>query len=262
MPSASTTTSGAIVSRILAALRGRDEGVADVRIGLGYTAVKLTGGATGVALTFSRDSTGGCTVFQGLRPIAGRSAVELLELLSSADPIEAAVGLACANALANRPGWAYADGDVLDHLDLTPQDHVGMVGHFGPLVAPVRKKAGSLTIFERIEEPQGNLRPENEAAEVLPECQVALITATSIINHSVDGLLQASRNCRTVVVLGASTPLLPEVFAGTPVSLLSGVVVKDAPAVLRIVSEGGGMRFFKPHIRKVNLALMEAGIQS
>jgi uncharacterized protein (DUF4213/DUF364 family) len=250
-----------LAEKIVAALGGRDERVADVRIGLGYTAVQLADGSTGVALTFTRDAGGGCTVFKGLRPLVGRPAGELLDLLPSADPIEAAVGLACANALANRPSEEFVDGDVLDRLDLSSNDHVGMVGNFGPLVGPVRKKARRLTIFEQIEEPTGNLRPAAEATRVLPECQVALITATTIINHSVDELLAASGSCRTVVVLGASTPLLPEVFTGTPVSLISGVVVTDPEALLRVVSEGGGMRFFKPHIRKVNLPLREVGNQ-
>jgi uncharacterized protein (DUF4213/DUF364 family) len=261
MSLARAKTTGSVAARIAAALGDRDERVLDVRIGLGYTAVQLADGSTGVALTFHRDSGGGCTVFKGLRPLAGNSASELLALLPSDDPIEAAVGLACANALANRPGGEFLDGDVLDHLDLSPQDHVGMVGHFGPLVGPVRKRVRLLTVFEQIDEPVGTLRPAAEATRVLPECQVALITATTIINHTVDGLLQASSNCRTVAVLGASTPLLPGAFAGTPVSLISGVVVTDPEAVLRIVSEGGGMRFFKPHIRKVNLPLREAGDQ-
>ncbi len=255
MPSVETKTAGRIASRIADALKGQDEPVADVRIGLGYTGVRLAGGSTGVALSFSRDAGFGCTVFKGLRPLAGRNASELLSLLASSDPIEAAVGLACANALANRPRGEFVDGDVLEHLDLSPQDHVGMVGNFGPLVGPVKKRVRSLTVFEQIEEPQGSLRPAAEAAEMLPGCQVAMITATTIINHTVDRLLQACRQCRTVAVLGASTPLLPEVFTDTPVNLISGILVTDAPAVLRIVSEGGGMRFFKPHIRKVNLPL-------
>ncbi len=259
MPLTRTKTTGSVAARIAVALGDRDERVLDVRIGLGYTAVQLTDGSTGVALSFSRDAGFGCTVFKGLRPLAGRTASELLALLPSTDPIEAAVGLACANALANRPRGEFVDGDVLDHLDLSPRDRVGMVGNFGPLVGPVRKRVRSLTVFERIEEPVGTLRPAAEAAEMLPECQVAMITATTIINHSMDDLLQASRKCHTVAVLGASTPLLPEVFAGTPVSLISGVLVTDAPAVLRIVSEGGGMRFFKPYIRKVNLPLEETG---
>jgi len=37
------------------------------------------------------------------------------------------------------------------------------------------------------------------------------------------------------------------------VTLLSGVVVQKPKEVLRVVSEGGGMQQFKPHIRKVSL---------
>lgn len=233
--------------------RARDARVADVRVGLGYTAVMLADGQVGVAFTFRDQARGGCTVFEGLRPLAGRPAAELLALLGSTDAIEAGVGLACANALANREGPRYLEGDTLDHLDVRPDDDVGMVGHFGPLVRPIERRARSLTVFERIDHPSGTLRPREEAAERLPGCQVALLTATAIINHTMDGLLQAAAGCREVAVLGASTPLMPEVFAGTNVTLLSGVVVSDPGAVLRVVSEGGGMRLFGPHIRKVSL---------
>jgi hypothetical protein len=48
---------------------------------------------------------------------------------------------------------------------------------------------------------------------------------------------------------------VPEAFAGTPVDLLSGVIVERPEEILRTVSEGGGMRQFKGHVRKVNLAV-------
>ena len=34
-----------------------------------------------------------------------------------------------------------SDGNVLDHLDLRPEDRVGMMGHFGPLVDAVPWRA-------------------------------------------------------------------------------------------------------------------------
>ena len=42
-------------------------------------------------------------------------------------------------------------------------------------------------------------------------------------------------------------------FDGTGVTLLSGVTVADPGAILQIVSEGGGMRYFKGAVKKVNL---------
>jgi ATP-binding protein involved in chromosome partitioning len=172
------TTARRLVARLADAARRAV--VAKVCIGLGYTAVELADGRTGVAYTFRDEARGGCSVFNGIRPLAGRPAADLLALLESPDAIEAGVGLACGNALANRDEHAWLDGDILEHLDVGPGDEVGMVGHFGPLVEPLRQRARSLTVFERIAAPTGLLRPREEAAERLPRCQVALITATSI----------------------------------------------------------------------------------
>jgi uncharacterized protein (DUF4213/DUF364 family) len=213
----------------------------------------LEGGGLGVAFTFRDRAKGGCSVFSGIRPLSKRPASDLLVLLVSQDPIEAGVGLACANALANRDGSGFLDGDLMAHLDLRPEDRVGMVGHFGPLVGQIQQRARSLIVFERVDRPSGLLRPADEAKETLPQCQVGLITATSIINHTIDGLLRAAADCREVAILGASTPLLPAAFAGEKVTLLSGVIAKDPEEVLRIVSEGGGMRLFRSHVRKVSL---------
>jgi uncharacterized protein (DUF4213/DUF364 family) len=242
-------------ARILRGLCGpaRDVRVSDVRIGLGYTAVRLADDRTGVAYTFRDLARGGCSVFQGVRPLAGRPAADLLALLASRDAIEAGVGLACANALANRLEVGRREGDVLEQLEVRPEDDVAMVGHFGPLVDALRERARSLTIYERVAEPTGLLRPREEAAAGLARCQIALITGTSIVNHTVDGLLEAARGCREVALVGASTPLLPEAFDGAAVTMLSGVVVTAPDEVLRVVSEGGGMRQFGPHVRKVTV---------
>jgi uncharacterized protein (DUF4213/DUF364 family) len=246
-----TTIASRILERSLA-LAG-DARVADLRIGLGYTAALLSTGGLGLAYTFRREAAGGCTVDLAPRPLAGRSVPDLLTLLGSRNPIEAAIGLACSNALTNVPGRPHVQGDVLDHIDVRPDDDVAMVGRFGPLVEGLRSRARSLAIFERVDEPTGDVLPASRAAAHLAGCTIAVITATTILNHTIDDLLGAASACRAVAVLGASTPLVPDAFAGTPITLLSGVVARDPRAILAIVSEAGGMRVFKRHVRKVNV---------
>ena len=93
-------------------------------------------------------------------PRPGTPAVDALATLVV--PRRSAVGLATANALANRPagGWqrpGHADswgtasraGDLLDVLELRPDDQVGMVGCFSPLVERIRHRVRQLLIFER-----------------------------------------------------------------------------------------------------------------
>ena len=247
-----------ILDRIHAAASALAQGkvAADVRIGLGYTCVSLDDGATGLGYTF-RDGIeeGGCTVFHGLRPLAGQPAGKLLDLLGSGSFLERAVGLAVANALLNTQDQNYVDGDILDQTPIGPDDTVSMVGHFKPLVGAIRNSGADLKIFERISQPQGGLLPAHEAPDWIGKSALAVLTATAIINGTADSLLEAAVHCPRVVILGPSTPLSLPVFAGTPVTGLSGVVVADADGVRRTVSEGGGTRTFMPFVRKVNLTL-------
>lgn len=229
--------------------------VLDVRIGLRYTAVSLDNGQVGVAFTFHKDLVGGCRTLGGMSPLAGREASELLTLFDSSGKVEMAIALATSNALFNTTRGGLIEGDVLQHLRVRPGDRVGMVGYFRPMVPVLRKKVSSLKIFEQIDWPEGDILPESEAYKHLPNCQVAVVTSTSIVNHTVDRILDAAGSCREVVLLGASTPLLSDAFQETPVTLLSGVVITQPEEIKRVVSEGGGMRFFGNFIRKVNLRL-------
>ena len=205
-------------------------------------------------------------------PQPGTSATDALATLSS--PERSAVGLATANALANRFAggakafhgssacrrsgrWRQANigSDLLDVLELRADDNVGMVGCFSPMVDRIRQRVGRLSIFERGPRLTSDLLPEDRAAEVLSECSVALITATTIINGPIDELLAAAQGCREVVLLGPSTPLVPEIFdvSSGRVTLLAGVVVTNAEELLRTVTRNGGTRDFKNSVAKVNV---------
>lgn len=246
-----------LLERIGEAARKRAQGrsVADVRLGLGYTCVSLEDGATGLGYTFRNGPDGGCTVFRGLRPLAGQPVEKLLDLLGSGVVLERTVGLAAANALLNTPNQAYQAGDILDQVTIGPGDTVSMVGHFMPLVGAIRKAGADLKIFERMDAPRGDLLPEKEAPRWLSRSSLALVTATALLNQTVDDLLDAAAGCPSVVMLGPSTPLCADVFARAPVTRLSGVVVADCEGVRRTVSEGGGTRLFMPFVEKVNLFL-------
>lgn len=231
--------------------------VRDVRIGLVYTAVMLEDGRTGLSFTFHRGRRVNCRRLRALSPLPGRDASELVELLDAPEEVERAVALATVNALCSSlPGGA-REGDFLGMLEIRDGEQVGMVGLFSPVLPRLRERASSILIFEQNPDPGRGveLLPEEDAYRLLPGCGVAVITSTSIVNQTIDALLAAACNCREVVLLGASTPMAPEAFAGTPVTLLSGAVVLDPEEILRRVSEAGGTRSFKGLVRKVNVAL-------
>lgn len=247
-----------IAERIEGLLRAEAQSVriADVRIGLGYTAVLTESGSAGLAYTPREELGRGCSVLSGGQPLAGRVAPDLLAYLRSTNALERAVGLATANALIGMHEVTNAfEGDVLDVLALKPGDRVGMAGFFGPLVSRVESQVVSLTVFERGRGWTAGVQPAERALDLLPSCTVALITSTALITESLDALLEAAARCRVVALLGPSTPLAAGVFAGTPVTWLSGIRVIHPREVLRVVSEGGGTREFSPFSRKINVRI-------
>lgn len=244
--------------RILEAARPAARGVAvlDVRIGPVYTAVRLEGKRAGLAFSgLDRNMPKRADLPERWRA-AGQDAADLLALLEDASPSNTALGLATANALSSGPGpGSLTPGDVSEFLALPPQTTVAMVGFFAPLLPRLHASGARVTVFERDRSRHPEAHSEQEAYERLGRFDVALITATSIVNHSVDRLLAAAGGCRQVVLLGASTPMLPSAFEGTPVTALSGVIVRRPGELLRMVSEGGGSRRFRGLVRKVNIAL-------
>ncbi len=232
-----------------------EQRVRDVRMGLGYSAVQLDSGPVGLAYNFLDGIEGGCSVYEGPRPLAGRKASELLDLFDRLSPLDSALALACANALLNRPDNAYTPGASITQLNFKDSDRVGMVGHFAPFVNKIRPQVASIEIFERQPRPEQGILGFEQAVDILPACDVALVTSTCIINNTINQVLKLLDQCREVVMLGTSTPMSQQAFAGTPVTLLSGITVTDVSGVLRAVSEAGGTPDIRRYTEKVNLRI-------
>lgn len=239
-----------IQQRILDYLKPLSEGIVatDVRIGLGYTSVRLDNGNIGIAWT-AQTPSGSCTYEPKAGTLGGMKAGELLDMLSILHkPLSRSIGLATANALAaGLPRQETSRIDILDLIQVQPSDHVVMVGFFGPLVPVLRQTGCRLDILELKTDKPGTMTPE-EGRESLAVCTVALITATTIVTGTTDEILAGLGNPRAAVILGPSTFMCPEVFIDTPITHLAGVRIKNAPPVEKIVSEGGGTMILKQHL--------------
>ncbi len=229
--------------------------VSDVRIGLGYCAVVVDGGPAGVAWT-PRSESRSCTHFRGAGSLAGSPASELLPMLCHEGPALArAVGLATANALLAALPYPQASPDeVISSLAITAGDRVAMVGYFAPVVATLREIGCRLDVIELDRDRAKTLTPD-EGHQALADCSVAIITGTSLVTGTIDEVLAGMGKPRAAVLLGPSSPLCPDIFQGTKITHIGGARVRDAEAVLRIVSEGGGTMVMKPFLDFVNLPL-------
>jgi uncharacterized protein len=243
-------TENTIQRKIIDYLKPVSEGLcaADVRIGLGFTSVRLDNGLIGLAWT-APSHPGSCTHEARAGTLAGSPARELLEMLGlDRNALSRSVGLATANALiAGLPRPESTREDILDMVNVEAADHVVMVGFFGPVVPRLRNTGCRLDILELETDRPGTMSPEEGRAS-LAACSVAIITGTSIVTGTLDGLLAGLGKPRAVIILGPSSPMCPQVFAGTPVTHIAGSRVRNAPAVEKIVSEGGGTMILKQYM--------------
>lgn len=239
-------------SRLLHDATGRI--IADIRLGATYLAVRLDDGRVGLSAVPRADIPPGCPPFPPQATLIGSGAASTLAWLIEKDsPRKKAIALATANALI-RQDRCDAFGDAFDRIGMTPADRVVMVGRFKPLVERIAAAGASLTILEK-DEAKGLVLGARERREVLQKATVALITATTLLYDSLEEILAGLTDSRHTVLLGPSTPMLPDIFAGTPIHHLGGVRILDAASVLRIVSGGGGTRSMRPYLETTNLYL-------
>ena len=247
---------GTILNRLYEQLKSsaNKQTVTDLRIGLGCIGVRLDNDATGIAAVLLDVLPHGCTVLPAAGSFVGSSAADLLKyLVAGINSLEIAIGLATANALIETPSPdAVDDREATTYLNLQKGAKVVMVGLFAPLVARIRGTGADLTIIEK-NPARMEILGETEKQDALKSCDVAIITATTLLNSTFEETINGLGVPRCVAVMGPSTPLTPGIFSNTPVTHIGGAIVADSARVMQIISEGGGTPSLRPYLRFVNL---------
>jgi uncharacterized protein (DUF4213/DUF364 family) len=162
------------------------------------------------------------------------SALELAQYARSDNVLEASIGMAAVNSLIDIDEARCIEENAFDVLARKGRNrNVAIVGHF-PWIPKLQMIARTLWVIEQ--RPQEGDLPAEAAEEVLPQADVVGITGTSFENHTVDRLLDLSRNS-FIVMLGPTTPLSPVLF-DYGVDILAGTKVVEPDKTIRAISQG------------------------
>jgi uncharacterized protein (DUF4213/DUF364 family) len=111
-----------------------------------------------------------------------------------------------------------------------------------------RKLPGALVI-ER--EPGPGDLPETAAPWVLPGADTVVVTASTLANRSLPGILLQAAGAK-VTLIGPGTPLTPRLF-DYGIDRLAGFVVTDPAGAAQVVAAGGVAADLKRFGRRVSL---------
>ena len=210
-----------------------DVAVKSVQVGVHWTAVCSR--HCGLASTLVGNQPHGQAKVRDVGRLHFRGAHELAEYARSDNLLEASIGVAAINSLLDVDESRVVEMNAADILAQQGRGkHVALVGHF-PFISQLRPSADELWVIEQ--QPAADEYPAEAAADLIPRAEVVAITASTLINHTLDDLLALCDPQALVMVLGPSTPLSPVLF-NRGVSILSGAQVIDEAAALRTLCQG------------------------
>ncbi len=170
------------------------------------------------------------------------TALELAHFSLSKDISKASLGLAAINSLLDIDESRIVEinaGDLL--LKKGIGKNVSVIGHF-PFSDALRKIAKNLWVIEKRQRP-GDY-PEDNAGQYLPQSDIVAISSTTLINHTLPGLLRLCPEKSMKMLLGPTTPMNTVLF-DYGVDIVSGSRVTDSKVALKHISEGANFRQLK-----------------
>ncbi|MBY6276599.1 DUF364 domain-containing protein [Symbiobacterium thermophilum] len=222
--------------------------VQDVRIGSHLVGVLLDSGEFGAAYALPGERQTPEPVFPDPARYVGMPAVELAAGLKQEDLVARALGMAAANAVARpEPGHCLEDPDALTTVPVRPADTVGLVGFIRSIHRRIEGRVNRIIVFDRSLDGEPGISPEEQQPELLPLCDVVFVTGSAVTNGTLEAVLPWCRRARDIVVIGPSTPLYPEAFAGTGVTVIAGATWPPEHHQAALAGIGAGKRFHDMH---------------
>lgn len=236
-------------------LQGRT--LKDLVIGISLIACELDDGSVGVSYVLRNGLPPECGAFGFARELIGKSASEVARLfIDETDNVQRSVGDCVLIAASQQLDGIEDDSkEAFFGIDPCPEDTVGMIGLIGPVAKALKSRVGELIVFdEGISEFYGteNVFPMCRQEELLPQCNKVIITGSSTINGSIEGLLTMCKNAKEIVMVGTSTPMFAEGWKDTGVTALAGSWWKCEckEDIFREISLGGGIKHVKKYAQQ------------
>ena len=213
-----------------------------------FGVVTLSDGSAGLYYAWLGDSQKGMGSRYDPAGFRGRHPVELARYCAADDEAACSLGLAAINAITRhvfqQAGFTPGDApDSMGILDIAATDHVGMVGYFPSLVKRLRNDGVTLTVIEK--KPQFHKREKHFLVSADPHdlggCNKVILTASTLLNNSIDELLDYSRSAEKRVMIGPTAGFFPDPLFARGISALGGSEIRSPEQARQRLSANQGL---------------------
>ena len=250
-----------LMKRILASAQPVLEGktVKDLVVGISLIGVQLSDGNVGIAYVLRDRLPNGCSVFSYGAEVCGKPAAEIAKwVLSGGEDLQRAIGTAVLTAAsASLPLEDDTSTDIPFNLELRQGDTVAMIGCIRPVAEKLAEQCRLIIFDEGVSLHGGDpeICPMERQPELLPQCDIVILSGTTTINGTIDHLMELCKNARQVVMAGPSTPMYPQGFKGTGITNLAGALWdgEKKEEIFRAISLGCGVSELGKYMIKKNV---------
>lgn len=206
----------------------KDRMIKDAVVGLSLIAIQLDNGHVGVSYTIRENLPNGCSIFPYAQNLIGNPVEEIADwLITGGEDVQRGIGMAVITALSQSLGLSdIEEPDLIFGVRVLPTDTVGMIGYIKPVAMEFRKRAERMKIFDMGLSARGgnelDLYPTEEQPRQLPDCDIVVLSGTTMVNNTIIDLLEMCKNAREIIMVGPSTPMFPDAFRNTNISVLAG----------------------------------------
>jgi uncharacterized protein (DUF4213/DUF364 family) len=240
--------------------------ITKVLFGLRLTAVQLSDGSYGIASTIDDSNPFPCKKgrdFGDFSPskYSGQRVSDLFVTEKSSGLIET-LKIAVLNAISSNLREKSAhniieDKDPIDLIDLNSEKKVTIVGAFKSYIELIESSNSYLRVLELQEDAFSEQHkkyyvPAEKYPEIIPDSDIVVITGLTLVNNTIDGLLEAVKQGTTVVVTGPSANIVPEILFRNKVNIIGATRLTDVDLLFKLVSESAAAyHIFKYCAKKI-----------
>jgi len=227
--------------------------VKEVFIGLKYCAAKVRG-PRGDALGLAYVDYLDCFTFDPPSSIPGNAYSAIIRLIKSSNMLERVVSIALLNAVSQYLLWnseeyrsfKLVESNLINFIAELCRNarNAIVVGNMGPIVRALKDRGINVVVLERSPLMRLGALPDVALLTLDSIPEVAIITGATLVNGTIDTVLQRLRSCKIKILVGPTAGIHPEIAQSLGIDVLASLRVRDLDATMECIKLGGGRWHF------------------